>query len=195
MTVDLVSLRTALEFDARYDAAVVAGNNRGLLSLFNDDEEAGQTTFLQVDSEDVLDAIGDGVRGLSTARIETLRLFTSRETVDFRKQSIRRELRQIFTGNPDVLGRLQAVSSRPSTYAERFGGQVTLQDLAVLSDVPKSHRAKKEAADNIQKQANEDTIAKLGATILQADSALKPSAVRSRAIREMYEQKLEYVYP
>ena len=95
-----------------------------------------------MDSEDVLDAIGGGIRNLTPQQLETLRIFTGRERVDFRKQGVRSELRQIFAGKRDVLDRLQTVGSRTATYGDRFGGRVALRDLwAVLKDIPKSYMA------------------------------------------------------
>lgn len=141
--IDLVALKTALETDVRYDAAVRSGKNSQVLALLND-PELGQTQLLMVPTEDVLEAIGDGVRGLTVAQRETLRLFTAREFVDFRKAAIRTEIREVFAGKAAVLSRLQAVAQRTRTYGEAFtdGEAVSLKDLwAMLKDIPKSYMA------------------------------------------------------
>jgi len=145
MAIDLASLKTALENGARYDVAVRSGKNSVLLSLLRE-EEAGKTVFRSVSSEDVLEAIGDGVRGKSALQLELLRLYTSKENVDFSKAAIRTELRQIFTGQTVVLSRLQVLSSRTRSYSEAFGGDVSLRDLwAVLPDISKSYMAQYKA--------------------------------------------------
>ena len=71
MPIDLAALKTALETDARYDATVRSGDNRSLLALLNDDE-AGQTLPQIVQSDEVMDAIGDGIRGLTSEELVTL---------------------------------------------------------------------------------------------------------------------------
>ncbi len=143
MPVDLVALEEALENGSRYDAAVRSGKNSQILALLNEDE-AGQTQFLVVPTDDVLEAIGDGVRGLTAAQRETLRLFTARDIVDFRKKAIRDEIQEVFSGKAVVQTRLQAVAQRTRTYGEAFtdGEAISLRDLwAVLKDVPKSYMA------------------------------------------------------
>lgn len=142
MAIDFAALKTALETDPRYDTAVRAGKNRELLALL-DQEEAGQTVFKSVPVDEVREAIGDGVRGLTAAQIQVLRLFVSEQgEVDFRKAATRAEIREIFTGNTTVLGRLQAVATRTRTYGEAFGGTVALHDLwVVLKQIPKSYMA------------------------------------------------------
>lgn len=140
---DLIALKTALENDARYDTVVRSGKNSAVLALLNDDE-VGQTRFLVVPIDDVLEAIGDGVRGLTAAQRETLKLFTVRDTVDFRKSAIRTEIREVFSGNATVLTRLQTVAQRTRTYGEAFtdSGAISLRDLwDVLKDIPKSYMA------------------------------------------------------
>jgi len=142
MAIDLVALKTALETDSRYDAAVRSGKNRELLALLNADE-VGQTAFNVVPTEDVLDAIGDGVRGMTAAKLQTLRLFTNHPEVDFRKASVRAELLEIFSGNVVVRARISAIAQRDRTFAEGIAGEeVRLKDLwAVLKDIPKSYMA------------------------------------------------------
>ena len=71
MPIDLSALKAALETDLRYDAAVRAGRNMGLLTLLIE-TETGQTVYQAVPKDEVLEAIGDGVRGLSAAQIEKL---------------------------------------------------------------------------------------------------------------------------
>ena len=143
MVIDLAALKTALETNSRYDVAVTSGKNRDLLRLLNADEP-NQTVFQAVSSEDVLDAIGDGIRSLTAMQLETLRIFTNREEVDFRKPSIRTELRQIFAGNDIVLTRITTAITKTRSYGEAFGGTVTLQNLwAVLKNIPKSYMATK----------------------------------------------------
>ena len=145
MATDLAALKTALETDTRYDAAVRSGKNSILLILLKE-EEAGQTVFRAVTSEDVLDAIGDGVRGLTGVQLEMLRLYTSREFVDFRKTAIRAELREIFSGNASALTRLKTVESQVRSYGEGFGGIVSFRDLwKVLPGISKSYMAKYKA--------------------------------------------------
>ncbi len=139
--VDIAALTTALDTEPRYNAAVMGGRNRELLALLNADE-AGETIFLEVSSEDLLEAIGDGVRGLSATQLETLRLYTSRETVDMRKPALRAELLQMFGGNANARTRISDAVSRTKTYGEAFGGEVTLGDLwAALRGVTKSYMA------------------------------------------------------
>ena len=143
MSIDLVALETALETDPRYDVAVRAGKNRDLLALLNE-AETGQTVFQAVAKDDVLEAIGDGVRSRTAAQIEALRLYTSGEQVDFRKPAIRTELQEIFTGNQPVQDRLRALATRTPSYGEAFGegSEVTLSDLwKVLPQIPKSYMA------------------------------------------------------
>ena len=141
MSIDLNALKTALETDPRYDAGVRAGRNEELLALLKV-AETGQTVFQSVSRDDVLEAIGDGVRSLTSAQIEALRLYTSGEQVDFRKPAILTEVREILSANQPVLDRLQAVAQRTRTFGEAFGGEVTLRDLwAVLKQIPKSYMA------------------------------------------------------
>lgn len=140
---NLTTLKATLEIDPRYDGAVRSGKNSQILALLNENE-AGQIQFLVVPTDDVLEAIGDGVRGLTAAQIETLCLFTARDTVDFRKEAIRDEIQEVFSGKAAVQTRLQAVGQRTRTYGEAFtdGGLVSLRDLwAVLKDIPKSYMA------------------------------------------------------
>ncbi len=141
--IDLVELKIALETDPRYDNAVRTGKNRELLALFAADTTG--LTFLKVGPEDVMDAIGDGVRGLTAEQREILLLFTSGEAVDFRKVATRTEIRQVFDSKAAVLARLQAVGSRTATFGDAFGDSpVSLRDLwAVLRDIPKSYMATK----------------------------------------------------
>lgn len=183
--VDLAALRTALENDARYDTAVRAGKNRDLLNLLGEDE-AGDTQFLVVPSEDVLEAIGDGVRNPQALAI--IQLFTARETVDFTKLSVRTELREALVSNPAAQARLDAVMFRTRTFGEAFGGTVTSRDLGiVLKGIAKSMTAIKDAADTVKAAANEATIATLQPAIELVDPTLKPSTARSQAIRKMYD--------
>jgi len=141
MPIDLVALKTALQTDLRYDSAVRGGKNRELLSLLNE-AEIGQTVFQAVARDDVLEAIGDGVRSLTAAQIEALRLYTSGEQVDLQKPAIRTEVQRIFAGNQPVLDRLQAIAQRTRSYGEAFGGEVTLRELwVVLKQIPKSYMA------------------------------------------------------
>ena len=141
MPVNLVALKTALESDPRYDSAVRSGKNRELLALLSA-PEPGATVFQAVPKDDVLEAIGDGVRPLTPSQLETLRLYTSGDQVDFRRLGIRTEIQEIFRGNQPVLDRLTAVSERTRSYGEAFGDDVTLRDLwAVLKQIPKSYMA------------------------------------------------------
>ncbi len=141
MAVDLDALRVELGTNPRYDAAVRSGKNRDLLVLLNEDEPA-QTTFRIVPANEVREAIGDGIRGLTAVQIQALRLFVGEDGVDFTKKAIRDEIREIFSGNASALARLQAVAIRPKTYGEAFGGVITLRNLwATLKDIPKSYMA------------------------------------------------------
>ena len=141
MSIDLDALKAALESDARYDRAVRDGKNRELLALLSS-PEPGITVFQSVPKDDALEAVGDGVRGLTPVQIETLRLYTSGEQVNFQKLAIRTEFREIFSGNQPVIDRLVAVAARTRSYGEAFGGEVTLRDLwAVLPLIPKSYMA------------------------------------------------------
>jgi len=145
MATDLVALKTALETDMRYDTVVTGGRNRELLVLLAA-EEPGQTVFLSVPSAEVLDAIGDGVRSLTTEALAVLRLYTGGAEVDFRKAAIRAELLQVFAGQGAVIKRVTAIARRTRTYGEEFNpdGAVSLRDLwAVLKLIPKSYMATK----------------------------------------------------
>lgn len=128
MTIDLAALKTALETDPRYDADVRAGRNRNLVILL-DDPEVGKTKVLKVGGEDVLNAIGEGVRGLIDKDRETLRLFTDRIDIDFSKPSIDAEIREIFKTDTDVLARLDTLTKRTQTYGEAFGGTISIDDI------------------------------------------------------------------
>jgi len=142
MAIDLDALQAVLETDSRYDAPVTSGNHAEVLRLLNE-EEPGQTKFLDVPIEDVLEAIGDGIQSLTAEALGRLRLFTNLPTVDFNRPAIRTEIRTIFAGNAPVLTRLQTLAVVPRTFGEGFGGQVGLPEIrTVLRLVSKSHLAR-----------------------------------------------------
>lgn len=141
MPIDLDTLANTLATDSRYDIAVISGKNQDLLALLGE-AETGKTVFRSVPKDDVLEAIGDGVRTLTTTQIEMLCLYASGGEVDFRKPAIYAEIGQIFAGNQDVLDRLRVIATRTPSYGEAFKGEVTLRDLwAVLKQIPKSYMA------------------------------------------------------
>ena len=190
MAIDLAALKTALETDSRYDAAVKAGKNRDLLTLLNASEPA-RTKIVTTTRDDVMEAIGDGIRTLTSMEVETLSLLLGVDTVDFTKAGILSEIENIFSANATVLSRLRALHTVSRTYGEAFAGEpgdvVTNRDLgAVLSQIPKSYMATKTVADGVKAAANEATIATLQAAIQIANPGLKVSSARSQAIRDMY---------
>ncbi len=139
MAIDYVALQAALENDARYDSAVRGGRNRELLALLNA-PETGRSVFQVVNTDDLLDAIGDGVRALTANQRETLKLYLAKETVDFTKANILTEIQNLFATQPVVLNRITAIASRPRSFGEAFGGEVTLRDLwKVLPNITKSY--------------------------------------------------------
>ncbi len=142
MAKDYAALKGFLESEAGFDTNVRAKSIRPLIEQLNG-EESGQTSSKVVSSEDVLDAIGSGIRTLTSAQKETLRLFTNRENVDFRKVSIRAEIIEVFSGQAQVLARIQSLVTRTKTFCERFGfDRVTKEDLwKVLPQIPKSYMA------------------------------------------------------
>lgn len=138
---DFAGLKTLLETPA-FDTVVRGKSLQPIMAILNSDE-AGQTQFLSVPSDDVLDAIGDGVRTLTAEKLATLQLFTSRNEVNFQKQSVRREIRDIFSDNTTVQDRLAAIASRTRTFAEGLGfASITKEDLwKVLPLIFKSYMA------------------------------------------------------
>ena len=143
MAKDYSALTTELDSNSRYDIAVRGKSLRPLMALLNA-EQSGQTVAQAVSSDDVREAIGDGIRGLSAAQIQTLRLMIPDDgQVDFRKANIRNEIREVLTGKTAALTRLQAIATRTRTYGEAFGFErVTKQDLwKVLPNIPRSYMA------------------------------------------------------
>jgi len=132
MPIDLAALKTELETNSRYDATVVSGNNSGTTALLAE-LETGQTTFVTTTVNEVREAVGDGIRSLSAAKIQALRFLVGegQSGVDFSVPAIRQELADIFIGQAAVIARLTALASRPRTYGEAFGGQVALNDVRV----------------------------------------------------------------
>lgn len=170
----------------RYDTAVVSGKNRILLALLDEDEQPAKTVFRSVPAEDVREAIGDGVRGMTADQIQLLRLYVGGDgNVDFAKTNIRTEIRTIFTGNQPVLDRLQAVATRPKKYCDNCGGQPALKQLfEALRLISKSYLATYMANAELEKQAQENKIATwLAANPDTSDPPLKPSRRRSDAIK------------
>ena len=141
MAIDYTALQTALETDIRYNSAVVSGKNNDLLNLLNDDE-TGQTVFQVVTTDDLLDAIGSGVRTLTSDKLQTLQLYIGKDNVDFTKASIRAEINEIFAGQLTVQSGITTLSSRTRSYGEGFGGTIELRDLwVVLPNIAKSYMA------------------------------------------------------
>lgn len=144
MPKDYAALQNALATDPRYATAVQSPSLGPLLTLLNEDE-VGQTVARAVPVADVREAIGDGVRGLNAAQVQTLRLMVPDSgKVDFSQTNIRNEIREVLTGKTDALARLTVLATRTRTYGEAFGfTQVTKQDLAkVLPNIPGSDLAK-----------------------------------------------------
>lgn len=143
MTKNYSALTTELDTNARYDTAVQGKSLQPLMALLNT-EESGQVVAQAVSSDDVREAIGDGIRGLSAAQIQTLRLMIPDDgRVDFRKANIRNEIREVLSGKTAALDRLRDVATRTRTYGEAFGFEnVNKQDLwKVLPDIAKSYMA------------------------------------------------------
>lgn len=141
MAINYSALQTDLENNTRYNRAVRDGKNRDLLSLLNDDE-SGQTVFRVVETNDLLDAIGSGVRSLSSGQLQILQIYTAKDQVDFTKASIRAEIQEIFIGQTAVQDQIQTLSSRTRSYGEGFGGTIGLRDLwKVLPNINKSYMA------------------------------------------------------
>lgn len=142
MAKDYTALTTFLDAAPAFDAEVRNKSLQPLIAKLNS-PEAGQTGFQVVSSDDVLEAIGNGVRSLTAQQLQRLQLFTSREEVDFNRQRIRGEMRDIFSGNTAVLDRLQALASRTKNYCEAFGfDSVSKRDLwKVLPNISKSYMA------------------------------------------------------
>lgn len=142
MTKDFGGLKTLLETNAAFDTDVRGKSLQPVLAMLNGDE-SGESRFVAVLSDDVLDAVGDGVRALTSAQLATLQLYTSRDVVDFQKSSIRVEMREIFATQPAVQARLAAIASRTRTFAEGLGfSSVTKEDLwKVLPLIFKSYMA------------------------------------------------------
>ncbi len=131
MVKDYPGLQAELETNIpRYDAAVRAGNNSTLVDLLNEDE-TGQTIAVARSSDDVREAIGDGIRGLTAAQIQTLRLMIPENgEVDFSRVAIRDEIREVLDGKTAALARLQTLATRTRTYGEAFGFErVSLNDV------------------------------------------------------------------
>jgi len=143
--IDLAALTTVLDTDPRYDTKVRSGHGSGLLALLNA-PEPGQTTFRSdVSVDEIKEAIGDGIRTLTAVKLQQLRfLVVDQGTgIDFTKAAIRTELREIFTGNTAVLGRLRDAVSRQKTFADSFGDEpITKEHLRqVLPQISKSYLA------------------------------------------------------
>ncbi len=140
---NLQTLKTALETDPRYKAAVENGSNSTLLELLGEDhptEKVGQT----LSRDEVLEAIGPGLRALTGDALNRLRILTAGDTVDFSRQGVRDEVEAIFAADAGALTRIRNVAGRSKSNGEAAaGGQVTLRDLwKVLPQIPTSHHAK-----------------------------------------------------
>ncbi len=142
MIKDFAGLQAFLESDVDFDTAVRGKSIRPLLAQLND-SGPGTSIFQQVVSEEVLDAIGDGTRGLSAQELARLQLYTSRDEIDFTKPAIRAEIDEIFVGNTRVLASLATVSSRSETHGNVFGfDPVVKEDLwQILPNIAKSYMA------------------------------------------------------
>lgn len=136
---DLAALRTYIEGDVTLMALLAAGNNGELVRRINETPDAGRVPIV-ARRDDVLAAIGDGLRLLTDPQLQKLRILMSGETVDFRLQAVQAEVREVFVGQTTVLSRIAQAVTRPKRLADRFGAEeVSLHDVrAVAKAVPSS---------------------------------------------------------
>ena len=121
MAEDFAALKTALETDSRYDAAVVSGNNGEVTRLLNEIEPA-QTVITDVPRRAALKAFKDAVRTLTQLEMDRLKLVMGEsESIATSDPDIRAEIVDIF-GNPSAaVTRLTAAATRDATYGDAFG--------------------------------------------------------------------------
>ncbi len=129
---DFAALKTALETDPRYDAAVVGGQNSATVGLLNE-IETGQTIITDVTRRVALKAFKDAIRALSQQELIRLQLLMASADEDIVRTSdadIRDEIVNIFGGASDAVTRLTAAAMRSRTYGEAFGfSPATLNDV------------------------------------------------------------------
>lgn len=153
MAQDFAALKTALETDARYDAAVrhdPIANTGGkslqpIMALLNAEDPSGAYVYEDVLVADVLDAApANKLKNLTTvdrARLQVLK--QGGDIVALSRSGIRTELLDVFGVTEDQLATGIPSVRRKPRYGEAFGFKtVTKQDLwKVLPQIAKSYMA------------------------------------------------------
>ncbi len=127
MAEDFNALKTALETDARYDAAVVSGSNSETQALLNEIDDLAAFVFDDVPVEDVQEAAGQAKMAALTSdqrgRLQGIRQRgqTGKDFVATSKDATRAELLDIFgISEAQLIVGVPAVQHRP-THGEAFG--------------------------------------------------------------------------
>lgn len=132
MAEDFDALKTALENDARYDAAVTSGSNGVLVDLLNAVDSSAAFVFDDVPVDDVQEVAGQARLELLTpderGRLRILR--RSNDTVATSKPAIRAELLDVCAiTEAQLVAGVPAVRRRP-TFGEAFGYKKVSLDVA-----------------------------------------------------------------
>ena len=116
MAEDFNALKTALTNDARYDAAVVSGNNGEVTRLLNELEPA-QTVIIDVPRRAALKAFKDAVRTLTQLEMDRLKLVMGEsEEIATSDPDIRAEIVDIFGGGSAAVTRLTVAATHGSPW-------------------------------------------------------------------------------
>lgn len=122
MAEDFNSLKTALETDLRYDAAVRSGNNGETTRLLNELAVPAQTVITDVPRRAALKAFRDAVRTLTQLQMDRLKLVMGEgEEIATSDSDIRAEIVDIFGVGSPAVTRLSAAATRDATYGDAFG--------------------------------------------------------------------------
>ncbi len=119
---NFAALKTDLENNARYNAAVMSGNNGEATRLLNELAIPAQTVIQDISREAALVAFGDELDALTNAQIGRLRLVVGESgEVNTSRSEVRDRLVNIFGAGSPPIARITASATRDATYGDAFG--------------------------------------------------------------------------
>ena len=122
MTEDFDALKTALEIDSRYHAAVVSGGNSTVQALVNAVDGTAAFVFDDVPVSDVLEAAGQvRLKALVPVDRSRLQILVRGDSLAMSKDAVRAEFLDVFgITEAQLAAAIPAVRRRP-TFGEAFG--------------------------------------------------------------------------